>query len=227
VTNCFTCRKNLNSFTQVNNALVLLREASASCEVPGEVERNLLFFFREHNSELLSRGTQRSWHFDRWAFAAVLIVAAFVSYLAIRAKSTAAMNETLSPATSAAPLHTKRLPAKASSRKPARKQPRTSSESNTALATNADYERHENTDVREVMHASPIREDIMATSSEPTSGGEGGTVVRVTMPASSLQMIGWSVVPEVANRKVTADIVVDPYGVMQRVNLVEPSPIKK
>jgi len=233
--NCFTCRKDLSSFSHVNNALALLKEVSACSEVPREIERNLLFFFHEHNSELLSAGIQRSWHFYRWAFALVLIVAVFVGYQAMRAKSLGAMGamgavkQNLPPAPSATPPHTKRLAAKAlSSRKPVTKRPNTAFQPGYAVAANKGNERHENLDMREVMpQPDPIREDVVATSSDPTSGGEGGTVVRVTVPASSLQMIGWSVVPEAANRRVTADIVVDPYGVVQRVNLIEPSPVKK
>jgi hypothetical protein len=49
----------------------------------------------------------------------------------------------------------------------------------------------------------------------------GGSIVRVTLPLSSLVAMGVPVDPDVSDPRVTADVVMDPFGAVMAIRLVE------
>jgi hypothetical protein len=225
--NCPRCRNTFGGVADANAALELLRDASKSLEASDEIERDLLITFRERK-ELLLRGGQQRWHFSRWAVAAALvIVAGVVGYIGMHVKFVHPMSPTLSSASVSSPSNAKHPILNRLAKKKDRPMRLHTTPSKTAIIAKSVNVPHENKDVSEAIRPEPKREAVASSSAPPVPENEGGTILRVTVPASSLQMIGLPVLPETANRRVTADITLDPYGVVQRVDLVQPRPIRK
>jgi hypothetical protein len=229
VENCSACKSKFNGIAEVDAALALWAESTKSCEAAVEIERHLLVLFRERNRKVSSREAQRNWHFARWAIAALVLIASFLGYAVMRPKSAGTTAVNLRTVGAGAPRSLSIQHSAAKSlppRRVVRKRPHIGHQ-RTAVAVNLYNNHRENTDVRAPVQRERIQEDVAVSSGKPESETDGGTVVRVTLPASSLGMIGWSVPPDTSDRRVTADIVLDPYGVVQRVNLVGPLPIRK
>jgi hypothetical protein len=64
------------------------------------------------------------------------------------------------------------------------------------------------------------RPSVLPVSDELSLNG-GGNVVRVTLPFSSLVVMGVPVRPDVSDRRVTADVMMDPFGAVVAIHLVE------
>lgn len=221
---CPRCRQALSGLPNVNAALTLLRSATERYEASGEVERNLLAIYREH-IESLPRGIQQRWRFSRWAVAAVLVVAGLAGYFGMRTKSPFSVKPNMTAVSGGVTLNS-RPPAlnRLAKRRQRPKRPATTRRDMVTIAK-ASPANQENSSRTTAIENEPKREEVAADSAVPTA--EGGTVMRVTLPASSLQMIGLPVAPDAANRRVTADITIDPYGVVQRMDLVGPRPAQK
>jgi hypothetical protein len=52
----------------------------------------------------------------------------------------------------------------------------------------------------------------------------GSNVVRVRLPLSSLVAVGVPVSPDVSDRRVTADVMMDPFGAVVAIHLVQAEP---
>jgi hypothetical protein len=59
-----------------------------------------------------------------------------------------------------------------------------------------------------------------ATLNDEFSLNGGGSIVRVTLPMSSLTAMGLPVHPDLSDPRVTADVWIDPFGDVMRVRLV-------
>jgi hypothetical protein len=224
--NCPRCRETFGGVANADTALELLRDASKSLEASDEIERDLLATFREQK-ELLLRGGPQRWYFSQWAIAALIIVAGVVGYIGMRAKFVRSVSPNLPSVSVSRPSNAKHSALNRLAKQKDRPKRLHSTPPKAVVIAKSGNVPHENKDVSEAIRPEAKREAVAGSSARPVAENEGGTIVRVTEPASSLEMIGVPVLPETANRRVTADITLDPYGAVQRVDLVQPRPIRK
>jgi hypothetical protein len=70
----------------------------------------------------------------------------------------------------------------------------------------------------------PIRPSSQHVVGDELALNGGSNVVRVTLPLSSLVAMGVPVYPEMSDRRVTADVMMDPFGAVVAVRFVEARP---
>jgi hypothetical protein len=66
-----------------------------------------------------------------------------------------------------------------------------------------------------------MMQQVPVPADEQLSLNGGSNVIRVNLPFSSLAAVGVPIVPDLPDRQVTADVVVDPFGAIIAIRLVE------
>jgi hypothetical protein len=212
IANCPACATKMMETTKLEDALDQLRVATEHFQTSPEVEKNLLEAFRRETSE-----RRRSFHmmFGRrlaWlpTAALALIVGGVFLYARLRPSSlvTDQGNGTGHRVRILTPF------------------PPRFSVSGTEAFDN--QPRAENDSRRAVHRAAKLRKSILESSArriaipeEDLSMNGGGSVVRVTLPLSSLLAMGVPVHPEASDPRVMADVTLDPFGAVVGVRLVD------
>src|SRR5215469_2381888 len=212
VENCPVCAKKMADATRLQDALDRLRASTMHLRAPATVERNLLDAFRQQAARRRTLvGRASGWRFVWLSAAALVLLAAGLRlYSSLPTKSPLKSENNSkgskleiqlpsSPGLSGA--------AKEAFRKDAG-----------ALADNA-------ATVRRVARADkPISRRLARNAAIPPSDelslSGGGSVVRVTLPFSSLTAMGLPVRPDLSDTRVTADVWMDPFGAVVGIRLV-------
>ena len=212
--NCSACSK----ISKLNAVLDQLRQAMLATEVPARIEANLLVEFRLRKPRRFQPVLNALPWRPVWESAMALALFATLVFYFVREERfflTARTDRTQSPV---------QQPAPAPPHAPARH--------------HRASENHQTAPDRQRV-ARPGRELRMTPSgrapertpgvpalplSDELSLNGGGNVVRVTLPMASLVAMGVPMNPEVSDRRITADVVRDPFGAVIAVYLVEARP---
>jgi hypothetical protein len=214
VENCQVCAKKMAQTTRLQDALNQLRVSTMHLQAPAAVERNLLDAFRQQAARRrTSVGRASAWRLA-WlsAGALVLLVAGFELYSSLRPHSLLKSDNN-----SKGNKLEIQLPSS----------PGLSGAAREALNRNsgASAENAASVSKRRVAQADkPISRRIARNASIPPSDelslNGGGSVVRVTLPFSSLTAMGLPVRPDLSDTRVTADVWMDPFGAVVGIRLV-------
>lgn len=214
VEDCPVCAKKMAEEARLQGALDRLRVSTMHLQASAAVERNLLGAFRQQAARRRTTvGRASAWRLV-WLSAAVLVLlaAGLRLYSSLPAKFPLKSENTskgsrlaIQPASS---------PGLSGAAKEAfHKSPGASAE-NAATGSR-----------RRVAQADkPISRRMARNASIPPSDelslNGGGSVVRVTLPFSSLTAMGLPVRPDLTDTRVTADVWMDPYGAVVGIRLV-------
>jgi hypothetical protein len=215
VQNCPVCAKKLAEIAKMQDALDQLRVSTMHMHAPAAVERQVLDAFRQEAAKRHpSVGRTFLWRLVWASFAVfVLTVAGILFYSMLRPNSVAKVEgngkgrevveiqPSFSPGVSSVAVQ-----ALDENRRSAAKNPATTSRRHDAKAGRTAPER--------VVQRSPI-----PVNDELSLNG-GGSIVRVTLPLSSLTAMGLPVHPDLSDPRVTADVWMDPFGAVVRIRLV-------
>jgi hypothetical protein len=224
---CSVCAAKMSEVSNLDAALETLRISSIRMEPPAAIGDNLLAAFRERKKRLHSPIVRVfPWRLvwgSAAAFGLVAVVVMLYSGLSLRDPAVR-LNGTDSYGRSEGEHAVQeRLPTISSD----------SSDSH-AMPDRLNAERDRSSAKRPAAAAS--RRGVAKLDRPPQVRGEqrssmlarddwssngGGSIVRVTLPLSSLVAMGVPVDPEVSDPRVTADVVMDPFGAVMAIRLVE------
>jgi hypothetical protein len=213
---CAQCAAKLAEISKVNDALEQLRLATGHLQTPAGVEPKLLAQFRRTAAARdKSASTLRpplAWGF---AMAVVLVAAAVAFYSAIKpriavenGKDKNAHDRTASQVSKS--VSPKAIASRAARRKPAGKDVQPLPGKSETVAA-----------IGRAIPASPSPVPSQFTENDDLSLNGGSNVVRVTLPASSLEVMGIPIHPDGQNGRITADVAMDPFGGVIGVQLVD------
>jgi hypothetical protein len=215
VENCPSCAAKMTETRTLEDGLDELRVAAKQVQASPEIEKNLLDAFRQETA-------RRRQPLDRvfaWRLAGictatlVLVAAGTFLYSSLwpgpplrqagnRAGNEARIEAQAAPGFSGAP---------AAAFDP---------DSHATAKHDIHVSTHRLRRVRRSTHE-PVRRGI-AIPGEDLSLNGGGSIVRVTLPFSSLVAMGVPVRPDISDSRVTADVWMDPFGAVVGIRLVEP-----
>jgi hypothetical protein len=212
---CLLCAAKVSDISDVNDALGQLRFSTMRMGAPARVEKRLMTEFRQRMI-VRAPAKRTAWRLV-WgtALALVVVVAGFMFYPALRPRAPR-------------PIQADRIGHERSAQQP-------SSFSPDPTADQAAIGKQRKIGLlgvtlskRDVANAGEAMQQQTRQRSMPTSEdlslNGGGNVVRVTLPLSSLIAMGVPVHPEVSDGRVTADVMMDPFGAVVAVHLVEVKP---
>jgi hypothetical protein len=210
--NCPACATKMMETTKLEDALDQLRVATQHLQASAAVEKNLLEAFRRETSK--RHGSLHTVFGRRLAWlstaALALIVAGVFFYARMRPSSL--VTDQGNGAGEKVQVVTPSLPSfSVSGAEAFDKQPRAENDSRRAV--------HRVAKLRKSILESRARQ--IAIPAEDLSMNGGGTVVRVTLPLSSLLAMGVPVHPEASDPRVMADVTLDPFGAVVGVRLVD------
>jgi hypothetical protein len=219
---CSACAAKMCEISHLDDALHQLRISSVGMEAPATIETSLLAAFRERTRSEGSPVTRVSpWRLAWVPAAALLIVAVVVAlYSASSLKKSSAHK--------IAPKAGGRIEAE----HPVQQSP--------TIASGSVVTRNRRDSVRNRLNgertAAAGSIGVTARVNQPTrSGGTpassvaerndlalngGSSIVRVTLPLSSLVAMGIPVHPDASDHRVTADVMMDPFGAVVGIRLV-------
>jgi hypothetical protein len=212
VDDCAACAIRMAESTRLRDALDQLRISTMHSDAPASVERKLLATFRE---DVARRHPGNTYAFPwklAWVSIATLVLVVATALLYSKLRPDSARKEEVDRNASEEVISPRFVPDSSSaaasvidrSREPGTENPRT------AL-------RH---------HFAPAHMRIteagvaVVQASDVLSLNGGGSVVRVTLPISSLVAMGVPVHPDLSESRVTADVWMDPFGAVVGVRLV-------
>lgn len=220
---CQACTAKWSDLARLHAALDQLRTSTSQMEAPARLEANLLAAFRQSTPRKAAFiGTNLGRLLWASAAAFLLFVSGVTLYMTLKSKPRIVVQresvrqENKSPGTVLQQQPSPRLPggqaavaapeggrAGANHRRPPRA-------ADNLVARNQ---------VREKM-----MQQVRVPAGEQLSLNGGSNVIRVNLPFSSLAAVGVPMVPDLPDRQVTADVVVDPFGAIIAIRLVEMKP---
>ena len=212
VQNCPVCAKKLAEIVKMQNALDQFRASTMHMQAPAAVERHLLDAFRQEAAKRRP-SVERAfpWRLVWASFAALVLAAAgILFYSRVQQNflvesngkgSEVEIKPSLSPGISGAATQA-------------------FDESRRSIAEN-----HATVSERHVVKAGGRVPERLARqysipANDELSLNGGGSIVRVTLPLSSLTAMGLPVHPDLSDPRVTADVWMDPFGAVVRIRLV-------
>jgi hypothetical protein len=211
VQNCPACATKMTEATQLRDALDELRLSTRPMQAPAAVEKTLLDAFHRESGKRRSLVRIRLAWRPVWlsASAGMLVVAGllFLSGLGPSFLVTTANRGT------EAKIRPPHSPADSSLVKKALDQNRGFAPGNPLSASTSRVSKP-----RTISGTVELR--LPATLNDELSLNGGGSVVRVTLPMSSLTAMGLPIHADVSDPRVTADVWMDPFGDVMRVRLV-------
>jgi hypothetical protein len=215
VENCPVCAKKMAEATRLQDALEQLRASTMHLQAPAAVERSLLDAFRQQAARReTSVGRRSVWRFVwLWAAAALVLLAAGLRLYSSFSTEFPLKSENNSKG-SKLEIQSSPSPDLSGAAKEAfNKNPGASAENAATVSS------------RRVAQADkPIARGMARNASIPPSDelslNGGGSVVRVTLPFSSLTAMGLPVRPDLSDTRVTADVWMDPFGAVVGIRLV-------
>lgn len=218
IQNCATCAVKMSEAAKLNEAIEQLRVLTRQLEVPAALEANLVALFRQDTRRRLAATTRVfPWKLG-WALAAVLLLipARSILYLTLRPTSQIAVHtdgkhvERQSENRSLANLPGASERALAQTHQTGTRSVSVSAKNNTKYRGNR-------------APALSTSRSSLPLSDEFSLNG-GGSIVRVTLPLSSLAAMGIPVHSDISDPRVMADVVMDPFGAVMGIRLVEVKP---
>jgi hypothetical protein len=212
VQNCPACATKMTGAAQLEDALDELRLSTRHMQAPAAVEKTLLSRF--HREAAKPRSSVRAalpWRLVWLSAAAVMLVTAgllFFSRLGPSSPVTQGKHET------EAESRTPYSPADSGVVEKASNEHRGVATENPASASRSRFSKARNPKSGTVELRTP------ATLNDEFSLNGGGSIVRVTLPMSSLTAMGLPVHPDLSDPRVTADVWIDPFGDVMRIRLV-------
>ena len=217
VKDCPACATRIAETTRLEGALVQFRVSTKHMEAPVSVEEKLLHTFRENAARRHSaRGFVFPWKLVWVSMAAVVLV---VTGILLRSKLTpdSVHPEQTKNSSSKGRIAPPSVPDISSARATASDQSRNPGKGNPRIILKRRLgEAHART-------IEPRRAPSVVEASDVLSLNGGGSVVRVTLPVSSLVAMGVPVRPDLSESRVTADVWMDPFGAVVGVRLVPAS----
>lgn len=212
IRNCPACARKMTESAQLEDAFDALRLSTQQMEAPEMVEKNLLnAFHREAERRRSSVGTTWSWKLV-WLSAAAVVLAVvgvlFLSKLQTSPVITTENHETESGVRVPHPVV-----GSGAIKKDANPDHGLSAESSVS-ASRSGVSRA-NKPVTGTVKGRPA-----GSLNDELSLNGGGSVVRVTLPLSSLTAMGLPARTDLSDPRVTADVWMDPFGDVMRVRLV-------
>jgi hypothetical protein len=211
VENCPVCAKKMAEATRLQDALEQLRASTMHLQAPAAVERSLLDAFRQQAARReTSVGRRPVW---LWAAAALVLLAAGLRLYSSFSTEFPLKSENNGKG-SKLEIQSSPSPDLSRAAKEAfNKNPGASAENAATVSR------------RRVAQADkPIARGMARNASIPPSDelslNGGGSVVRVTLPFSSLTAMGLPVRPDLSDTRVTADVWMDPFGAVVGIRLV-------
>ena len=218
---CPACAAKMFEVDKMKDALDQLRLTTMHMEAPAAIEANLLAAFRE----MAGRDPSVPWKFPWklvWGAAAALLLAALgvTFYPAMRSKSPVTVqieknhSEQLAQRQMSPIISVATGRAEVENHRPNTGRP--VSRGFGGVAAKRDKPPHEGS----VGRRSPT------PAADELSLNGGGSIVRVTLPLSSLVAMGVPVHPDISDPRVTADVMMNPFGSVMAIRLVEAKPSK-
>lgn len=207
VNHCPACAARMAENTRLEDALDQFRVSMKHLEAPVSVEGKLLQTFRANAARRNSaRGFVFSWKLVWVSMAAIALIGAGILLHSklVPDETRNSSSDRAIPARSVPDISSAR--SNDESRNPGIGNPRT------ALKRRFTQAHARTTD--------PGRAPAIVQASDVLSLNGGGSVVRVTLPVSSLVAMGVPVRPELSESRVTADVWMDPFGAVVGVRLV-------
>jgi hypothetical protein len=219
---CSPCAAKMSEISHLDDALHQLQISTIGMEVPGNIERSLLAAFRERTRPQDSPINRLvSWRVAWVPVAALLIVAAVMAFYSSPSlrKSSAQKIGTEAGGHIEAERSIQRAPTAASG---------SVSTPNTSGRVR-DRSNAERIAAGSIGVTAKVSQPKRAnrTHGSPIAAGDdlalngGGSILRVTLPLSSLVAMGVPVHPEASDPRVTADVTMDPFGTVVGIRLVE------
>ena len=214
IENCPACATKKAEAARLQDALDQLRVSTVHMQTPAGVERNLLGAFREEAARRHSAvGRVFAWRLV-WlsATALALITAGVQLYSNLRphflAKSESNRNG------SEVVIQPPSTPGLSGSAVEVFNENRRAADEDIATSS-----RHHVAKVRKARTEPGVEQALIPASDELSLNG-GGSIVRVTLPFSSLVAMGLPVRPDLSDSRVTADVWMDPFGAVMGIRLV-------
>jgi anti-sigma factor RsiW len=217
--NCPACAAKMSDVAKLKDALDQLRVTTMHMEAPAAVEASLLAAFRRE----MARRDPSVPRIFLWklvwgpAAALLLVVAGVVLYSLLRSRSPATVqiernhSEQLAQRQISPTISVATGRAVVESRRP---------DTVHAVTRGSGVV---SAKVHEPIHKGVGRRSPTPAADELSLNG-GSSVVRVTLPLSSLVAMGVPVHPDISDPRVTADVVMDPFGAVMAIRLVEAKP---
>ena len=214
VENCPVCSKKMAQATRLQDALDQLRVSTRYLQAPAAVERNLLDAFRRQAARRrIFVGRASAWRFVWLSSAALVLLAAGLRLYPSLPTKFSLKSENDGKGNKLA-IQLPPSPGLSGAAKEAfNKNPGASAEN----ATTASRRRVAQGD--KLLSRRVVRNASIPPSDELSLNG-GGSVVRVTLPFSSLTAMGLPVRPDLSDTRVTADVWMDPFGAVVGIRLV-------
>jgi hypothetical protein len=211
VENCPVCAKKMAEATRLQDALEQLRASTMHLQAPAAVERSLLDAFRQQAARReTSVGRRPVW---LWAAAALVLLAAGLRLYSSFSTEFPLKSENNGKGSKLEIQSSPSPDLSRASKEAFNKNPGASPENAATVSR------------RRVAQADkPIARSMARNASVPPSDelsmNGGGSVVRVTLPFSSLTAMGLPVRPDLSDTRVTADVWMDPFGAVVGIRLV-------
>jgi hypothetical protein len=214
--NCPTCATKMSEIGRMQDALDKLRVFTKGVEAPAAVEANLLAAFREQcRVPGPSFGKVFAWRLMWGSAAALLLIAAGVMlYSDLRPRFPRTVQTERNQGEQPAQRQLSRPVAGTAGLAVVQ-----SHQPGTDNAVSATY-RSDTLNPDKPTHERIGRRPPIAVGDELSLNG-GGSIVRVTLPLSSLVAMGVPVHPDTLDPRVTADVMIDPFGAVVGIRLVE------
>jgi len=214
VGNCPVCAKKIAEETTLQDALDRLRVSTKHLQAPAAVERNLLDAFRQQSARRRPSGGRGSVWRLVWLSAAalVLLAAGLRLYSSLPAKFP--LKSENNRKGGKLEIQLPPFPGLSGAAKEAfHKRPGGSAENAATVSKRPVAQADKPISVRMPRNAAIPQSDELSLNG-------GGSVVRVTLPFSSLTAMGLPVRPDLSDTRVTADVWMDPFGTVVGIRLV-------
>jgi len=217
VKDCPACATRIAETTRLEDALDRFRVSTKHMEAPVSVEEKLLHTFRENAAMRHSaRGFVFPWKLLWVSMATVVLVVAGI-LLRSKLAPDSVLPEQTKNSSSDGMIPPRPVPDVSSAPATASDQSRNPAKENPQIILRRRFaETHART-------TEPGKVPAKVEASDVLSLNGGGSVVRVTLPVSSLIAMGVPVRPDLSESRVTADVWMDPFGAVVGVRLVPAS----
>ena len=212
VQSCPSCATKMAEISRLEASLAQFRISTASVEAPPSVEKKLLDAFRENATKRPPINIAFSWK-PVFVAAATLVLAASSILLHSKLRPGSVLNEETNKNHKALVISPHSVPGVSSTAALAMGEQGSATPENSAINP-----RHRSATQHPTTERG--RNPKRLAASDVLSLNGGGSVVRVTLPFSSLVAIGVPVRPDLSESRVTADVWMDPFGAVVGVRLV-------
>ncbi len=214
VDNCPVCAKRLAEIVRLEGALDQFRLSTMHLEAPASVERNLLSAFRDNAAQARSVSRRATGWRLAWLGAAIvmLVVIGVGVYSTLQTRSVVKMD---AKSNGRELIQIPSGGAASKSGTQAFQEFKDNHRTGRIVGVKSGIQLGKGS--KTALHSGGRR---VPTAADEFSLNGGGSVVRVTLPFSSLVAMGIPVRPDISDSQVTADVWVDPFGGVVGVRLV-------